>query len=45
MTYTYQNTEENQNTQDNDIKSKEEQMKLLEKEQEAWERTRTAGYL
>ena len=45
MIHTYQNTEVKQNTQDNDAKSKEEQMELLEKEQEVWERTQTAGYL
>lgn len=44
MIYTYQNTEVKQNTQDNGAKSKEEQMELLEKEQEAWERTQVAGY-
>ena len=45
MIHTYHNTEVKQNTQDNDVTSKEEQMELLEKEQEAWERTQTAGYL
>ena len=45
MIHTYQNTEVKQNTQDNDVKSKEEQKELLEREKEAWERTQTAGYL
>jgi len=45
MIHTYQNTEVKQNTQDNGTESKEEQMELLEKEQEVWERTQTAGYL
>ena len=45
MIHTYQNMEVKQNTQDNEVKSKEEQLELLEKEQEAWERTQTVGYL
>lgn len=45
MIRTYQNMEVKQNTQDNEGTSKEEPMELLEKEQEAWERTQIAGYL
>ena len=45
MIHTYWNTEVKQNTQDSEVNSKEEQMELLEKEQEAWERTQAAGYL